>query len=276
MPTHAEARAIILRAWPTVITDRAPTLAEVYAVQAVSLGESSYGGGWAGHGHAPDAVTSHNWGAIQCRTHWSKYRVDVSQFPRDPKTGRPDLSSHPVPSAEPGHCFLAVDSSPTKEGQKWYAGTYRWYATDDEGAADVIRLLERMNVLKTARESRHVWSVSARMYDAGYYQGFSTDRTTAINQHAKGMAQRVDTIAKALGEQPGLGIANAPAAPAPGGGDSAGFPGSSASSGSPAHGGENGVALAEEVAELRKRFDEHERQDSEFRRKLADAFGGVR
>ena len=197
------ARPYVLRAL-RVVLGRDPYAAEVYALQANTRLESGYGRGWRSPPHAPDMVGSLNMGAVQCVTHWK-------QFGTKPKAGpMPNLQNHPTPSAVPGCCALAVDStpSPDRKTQLWYTGPYRCYADPAEAFEHVARILLRQRVIGDGSASvthRTFHAVAERMFDAGYYQGIPGTREEKIADRALGLSRNSNGIAKALNESPGLG-----------------------------------------------------------------------
>lgn len=210
--TYIDAYDIAIRGWREEIPDRDPTMAEIFAVVGVGALESGWGQQW-GKPHAPDMVTSKNWGAVQCTEHARLYRlIGVGKMP--------DLSASPVPSAVAGCCAMCVDSRPTSDGKsEWYVAPYKCYPSHEEGCRSIIRLLERMGVLQEAREKRIVYAVSAKMYDKRYYQGFGATREERIAGHVKRLALHCSKLALALDPNPGrlegLSASSTPAVAAP-------------------------------------------------------------
>lgn len=183
---------------------RDPYASEVYALQANTRLESNYGRGWKSPPHAPDMVDSMNMGAVQCTAHWPQYGTK-------PKSGpMPNLSAHPVPSAVPGCCALAVDSTPSEDRKTrlWYTGPYRCYADPAEAFAHVARILLRMKVIgdgSVAVTQRTLYAVAERMFDRRYYEGIPGTRAEKIADRTLGLRNNSAGIARALGELPGLG-----------------------------------------------------------------------
>jgi hypothetical protein len=164
---------------------RPPTPAERQLVMAVGNLESSYGRGWkAGKGKG-----SHNWGAVQSRD---------------------------------GSGFSHEDSSV----QGKYVTKYKSYPDDISGAADVVRLLfksaakqqmpdpknkfrtlggpipgpSRGELITEAAKIGDTLAFSRAMWYTSYFEGFATDFTDRMKDHATGVQQRIDKIASALGE----------------------------------------------------------------------------
>ena len=194
--TSVQAMAIASRAVPAAL-GRAITPAELWALLAVAHYESGYGN-WGAPSHAPDLQGSHNWGAIQCRTHSSLMEY----------LGIPDLSmankaraielmrARGVPSAVAGHCAMAVDFSPTKG---YYVHPYRIYPDDDAGCADMARNLDSKGALEAAREAGDTYSVAAAMYAGGYYQTTHAEAGPAVRSYAEGLAEAVRKIEERTG-----------------------------------------------------------------------------
>lgn len=194
--TSTQAMAIASRAMPAAL-GRAVAPAELWALLAVAHYESGYGN-WGAPSHAPDLQGSHNWGAIQCRTHSSLMEY----------LGIPDLSmanknraielmrARGVPSAVAGHCAMAVDFSPTKG---YYVHPYRIYPDDDSGCADLARNLDSKGALEAAREAGDTYSVAAAMYAGGYYQTTHAEAGPAVRSYAEGLAEAVRKIEERTG-----------------------------------------------------------------------------
>lgn len=189
--------AIASRAMPAAL-GRAIAPAELWAELAVARHETGFGGGWNSPPHAADMVGSHNWGAIQCRTHGDRTRyLGIT----DPGSGGraaavAAVGELGIPSAVAGHCAIALDFSPSRG---WYLHPYRTYPSDDEGAAALARLLDSMGVLEVARETPDTYSIARAMYAAGYYQGTTTDPEKAITAYARGLADAVRGIEERTG-----------------------------------------------------------------------------
>lgn len=195
--TSAQAMAIASRALPVAL-GRAVVPAELWAVISVARHETGFGGGWTSPPHAADMVSSHNWGAIQCKDHPDR---TVYLGITEPGTaGRAAavaaVGELGIPSAVPGHCAIALDYSPRRG---WYLHPYRTYPSDDEGAAALGRLLDSMGVLEVARETPDTYSIARAMYAAGYYQGTTTDEEKAITAYARGLADAVRGIEERTG-----------------------------------------------------------------------------
>jgi len=145
-------------------------VAQAQAIQAVSRGESAYGRGW----KTAEGQNSNNWGAVQA--------------------GKPPCN--------PASSFEYTDSFPNKDGTSTkYQACFKKYATPEEGAAHVVRLL--MISRPTTRDaalSGSLHGVSKTMYDTGYYQGFGATPEKRIANHVSALQKNLDAITKALGE----------------------------------------------------------------------------
>lgn len=182
---HQWARGIIVAAFKQAL-GREPTIAEAQLAQAVGSIESGYGKGWKGAGSG-----SHNWGAVQTK----------------------------------GPGFAYQDSTPTAQGQKKYVTNFKQYASDVDGAADMIRTifnskqpqgkLDPVNQLPVkgalpgpgrgelclkAAEANDITAFSAAMYYTSYYQGFGFPFTKRIMTHANGLNTQISKISSAIGE----------------------------------------------------------------------------
>lgn len=161
---HAWARQIIRQAFRQTM-GREGSPAELQAAQAIGLGESGYGRGWGSEGGG-----SNNWGAAQSH--------------REPCG--PDTFAH-------------GDTHPTASGSIPYRVCFRRYASDVDGAADMIRLMYRKRPKVLAAVHRgSLEAFSTGMY--GYYEGVGPDKASRIRWHMKAVAPNLKHIAKALGE----------------------------------------------------------------------------
>lgn len=174
---HQQAKALV-DALPIVQSYKDPEKLSLLT-RVVSYFESNYGRGWSGAG-----VGSHNWGAIT-----GKYKGQAFQH----KDSRPELQP----------------DGTTKQVE--YTTDFRKYPSDEEGAADVARLLSTK--YKSAVEAVPAWDDVAReLY--GYYLGFGT-REDAIRLWAsKGREAATVIQAATLETSPGVSLP----APTPGGG----------------------------------------------------------
>lgn len=182
---HRWARGVITRAFRSVI-GREPTLAELQAVHATGALESGYGRWWCPASGAyacpgpgcrcveiEKGRTSNNWGAVQCSN---------------------------KPPCGPT-CFEHQDSIPQADGSsKWYRWCYKRYPTPEEGAADVIRFMQRMGVLDVARSTASSFRVAERMYDQKYYGGFGATRLERILGRMKASDDWIAKVARQLEE----------------------------------------------------------------------------
>lgn len=176
MLSHAQARVVISNAFLDVV-GTLPTMIEAQTIQAIALGESSYGSGWV---NSEKGQTCNNWGAVQA--------------------GRPPCGVG---------TFLYQDSRPPKKGEGSanipYEACFRCYDTPEEGAAHVVRLLmtskrARAAGTPSAIGSGNVTEVSSAMYQQGYYEGVCHTPPECVRWHEKGMVRRLAAVAKGLGE----------------------------------------------------------------------------
>jgi hypothetical protein len=162
---HHTARDIIVRAFRSTF-GRAPSLTEAQFAQAIALGESSYGKGWSKN--CPDGATSNNWGAVQA--------------------GKPPC--------DPARSFICTDSHP--DGTR-YDICFRKYATPEDGAAHMIKIAFRPNMM-TAAKAGSIEGVSRAMYENRYYTGWGATPEIRIANHVKFLSRSLQTIAQAMGE----------------------------------------------------------------------------
>lgn len=188
---HQWAANIVNQAFKQVM-GRSPNKAERQIVMAVSSLESGYGRGW-GKGQSTSGEGSHNWGAVQ-------------------------TYSKTTPT------FTHGDSS--AEGK--YNTRFKAYPDDISGAADVVRLLfkgsrkqhmpdpnheqralgpeipgpGRGELITEATENGDTLAFSKAMWYTSYYEGFASTFTKRIADHAKGIQNKINAIASALGEAP--------------------------------------------------------------------------
>lgn len=162
--THAEARALVARAFAELAPNVMPTLAELQAVQSVAKRESGYGAGWAG----TPLEGSWNMGAIQAFG-WK------------------------------GEAREWRDSHSDGTG---YAAKFRAYPTAQAGMTDLVRWFvspKRPEVLDAAATGS-LWRFCAAMYDAGYFESAGKTREERIERYAQKLATCVDAIAAGLDE----------------------------------------------------------------------------
>jgi len=165
--SHAQAKAITIAAFRDAM-GRMPTMCERHAVQVVSLAESQYGAGWKGEG-----IGSHNWGAVQA--------------------GKPPCN--------PNRSFLYTDSHPNPDGTSTrYQICFRRYPNHESGAADVVKILNRMDIFDKLKHECSMRNLSTSMFDAGYYEGFGRNREERINNHIKYLTRFYKQMTKSLGE----------------------------------------------------------------------------
>jgi len=134
------------------------------AVQWVALIETAYGLGWGGAGKG-----SHNWGAIQAGP----------------------------PPCTPGKSFPYTDTH--SNGEK-YDICFRAYPTNEAGAADLVRLLNKMPHVHKLLAEEHPTprSMAVAMKKDHYYEA-------SVNRYTLGLQSAQKDIEKELGK-PGLNI----------------------------------------------------------------------
>lgn len=194
--TTEQAYPVAMRAVPRAL-GRVVTDAEVWAVLAVGRKESGFGT-WPSPPNASDMVTSRNWGAVQCVEHASRIRYldELDAGPAGKARAVAKLGDLGSPSAVAGHCAMVLDYRP-KRG--WFVAPYRWYATDDEAAADVARILERNGALAAVRAQPDTYALADAMFRGGYYTGTSGNGAKEIPAYAASLANQVRDMAKRLG-----------------------------------------------------------------------------
>lgn len=130
--------------------------------QAVARGETYYGKGWKNA-----CKGSHNWGAVQ--------------------------------STDATGC-AATDTHPDANGGSTpYAARFRVYATDDDGAADFLRILLRGDV-PAALEAGDAHAIAAAMHANGYYEGFGATVADRIQNYANAIAKNARAVASGNAE----------------------------------------------------------------------------
>jgi hypothetical protein len=169
---HEWARGVLQRAWAMVHPNETPSLQELQAAGAIAILESGYGRWW-----KSPCNTARNWGAVQC-----------SKLPTD--------------GVCPCEGCLYEDSIPQSDGSsKKYAVCFRAYASDEEGAADLIKhITSHRPKTREALKTGDAEKISAAMYDERYYGGFGATREQRIEGHVKALTTRAKEISKGLGE----------------------------------------------------------------------------
>lgn len=157
-----------------------PSPAELQILGAIADLESNYGRGWSG-----PMVGSNNWGAITCGA-------------------SPDESG-----ACPPGCSPNKDSSPYS-GE--YVTCFRRWATPEEGAAGLVKLLYKWPEVVEAIQAGDIDEVSWRMRQRSYFLGTDPDPRKAAATHAGALDRKVGEIVEALGE-PRAAFRGGPAAP---------------------------------------------------------------
>jgi len=159
--THTEARKHIIAGFRAVF-GRDPSISEAECCQAVGWLETRYGTAWKGAG-----AGSHNWGAVQ--------------------------SSRPP--CDPIRSFQYTDSSPRPDGSSvTYSICFRRYETDEEGAADMIKIMLRTPPERAAAALGDLYALSAAMHAAKYYEGFGSTVTARIANHHRALSSAVERI----------------------------------------------------------------------------------
>lgn len=164
--SHAEARDIMIQAFEQVM-GRRPSLCERQAAQVVSLAESQYGAGWGAAG-----AGSNNWGAVQA--------------------GVPPCGSN---------SFLYTDTHPQPDGSSVpYQICFKSYPTPVAGAADVVRIFKRMGIFDALSKNCSIDTLSRRMYEKGYYEGFGATKEDRISNHIDYITRWYNIMTDALNE----------------------------------------------------------------------------
>lgn len=164
--THAEASELFAEAF-RMLMGREPSLSERQALQAVSWIETNYGQGW-----KPPGTGSHNMGAI--------------------------TTASPVE----GRDFRYGDSHRIPDGPvEPYVTWFRGYASDDEGARDLVRKLyrDRPGVLEAASNA-DLEGVAREMRETTYYEGVAPTREGQIAAYYERLQKAVALIAERLSE----------------------------------------------------------------------------
>lgn len=194
-----EARPVVVDALTRVL-EREPTLAEVYAVQAVARYDGGYGS-FRSPPHGPEGPTSNNWGAVQYRkgTVFNDHVIyhDIFTANRSDERVKLLLESVPPASPDPKQWFYAADYSPKKG---WFWGPYCVYPTPVDGAAHVVRLLKRMGVLDVANNRHNWYDVAKQMYQKHYFTGTSTSDVKNITTYALNLQKGGRYFEKIFGE----------------------------------------------------------------------------
>lgn len=163
------ARSILLQAWKKITgSDEPPALAALQLVGAVCRHESSYGKGWRG-----TMTGSHNWGAMQCNA-------------------RPDAQGHCPPG-----CRATGDSH---ANGKTYLGCFREYASDLDGATDVVKWFLTKPGFAEIADTGDVYRFVKLMHDWHYYEGRGTDEE-AVNGYRDVVLKNAEAIAAGMGER---------------------------------------------------------------------------
>lgn len=167
--SHPWAREIVRLAWQYNFHET-PNEATAQAVQAIALHEGGYGFAL----KTPDNMPSHNWGAIQCASGWT--RVD----PLSPQTC-------------PAGCFAHGDTDAKGNG---YNGCFRQYAEPMLGARDFVHVLcgvaSRKRVLACIGYG-NATVIAREMRASGYFEA-------TVKSYATGIGNRAKQIAAALKE----------------------------------------------------------------------------
>lgn len=210
--SHKWARSIVTAAFKQAI-GREPTLAELQYGQAVCWLETRYGKGW-----KPAMSGAKNWGAVQCRG-----SAQVSG--QSVLLGGVDADAEPIATGA-GDCIEYEDSF--ADGTR-YKVSFRAYASDVDGAADVMRHVFKLRprtAQALAEKGATAFRASWAMRRERYYEGFCPvatkrfgsssvraslahpDRSEAtracaqeaISAHAKSISEIIQNIASACGD----------------------------------------------------------------------------
>lgn len=153
------------------LTHSSPSKVQLQGLLALAWSETRYGQGW----ETPEQRAAHNWGAVQA--------------------GRPDDSG-----ACPVGSFAHDDFRPTASGPVRYRGCFRVYASDVDGAQDVIRIVKRHAPSWAALRSGNVRAFAKAQYEAHYYEGTATTVAGRIEQRVKLFGGAARVVAQGLGE----------------------------------------------------------------------------
>jgi hypothetical protein len=169
---HQQAKTILERAVPGVSPETS------LLARAISILESHYGDGW-GKGLSHAGVGSHNWGALTAGSAWRGATFEHKDSRYNPDTGK---------SVE-------------------YVTTFRSYPSDEAGARDLVRVLERSHAPAVALAASHRWAdVSPSMGPRGtrFYLGRTAPADAEAKHRARFLAA-LREIRSATGEDvPGL------------------------------------------------------------------------
>jgi hypothetical protein len=163
MMSEAQARSLILQAWPNVLPNVKPNLAALQAVQSVGREETGYGANFNG-----------NWGAIQ--------------------GGRPDDYGN-CPPGTFGH-------GDTHANGTGYAACFKLYSSTEAAVEDLIRQVfkstgadgkPRSQTVLPAAMSGDQIAFDTALRKSGYYE-------LPLDQHIKATTYSVQKIAAALHE----------------------------------------------------------------------------
>lgn len=159
---HGSARAIIMEAWQD-LHGTLPSPQEAQAMQALAWLESGYGRRWQGA-----CADSRNWGSVQAT----------------------------LPPCGPGACEYTdrrSDGTP-------YSVCFRSYATDQEGAANMIGVALRTEAARKAVGSGDLRAFSEALFRAGYYEGIGSTKAERIERHHKALRGAAKLVARELSE----------------------------------------------------------------------------
>ena len=173
MPSHQEARQVVAQAVAQVL-GKAPTLAQVQAVQAVCYLETKYG-----TAVPPAGVGSNNWGNY----HW-------------------------VEGSKNGRATGYYDGADATSDGKGYAQKFRTYATPVDGVADVAGHLNGSGALAAAIDPGTVWAVATAMRKGRYYGDQRTPDEPQIERYGgalESIVREIDRVCADAGK--GLSLA---------------------------------------------------------------------
>jgi hypothetical protein len=163
---HANARRILLAAWPTVVPSREPTQAELCVIQALAAFDGAYGSG--------RLAGTNNWGAI--------HQGFPSADGTCPGTGK------------------LLDDYNAKTKQR-YPVCFKTYATPELGAADVIRKMvsNRPTVAQYMREGRDLQTITRALFRSHYFGGFRHDDDEGnVSDYAMNLWAKITAICAEL------------------------------------------------------------------------------
>lgn len=162
--SHRAARSIIVGPISQYL-GRPPSLIEIQVPQSIAYMEGHYG-----HDYQNAEESALNWGSVHCKA------------PHPPCPG----------------CFVAKDVSP-KSGKR-YDACFRIYATDEEGAADLVREVYRRRIVREAIPSGDSLHIADAMERSSYFKAYPKVREKRVWGYASTMHEVAEEIARHMRE----------------------------------------------------------------------------